>query len=78
MSRKVEEVFLAYLMEHYYSKDEIITMYLNTIIMVPITMVLKQPLKDTLRQNQRTFNLSQAAVLAGIPQAPSYFNPVST
>ena len=31
MSRKVEEIFLAYLMEHYYSKDEIITMYLNTI-----------------------------------------------
>ena len=31
MSRKVEEAILASEMEHYYSKEEILTMYLNTV-----------------------------------------------
>ena len=77
MSRKVEEVFLAYLMEHYYSKDEIITMYLNTIYYGTDYYGIKAASEGYFKTEPKDLNLSQAAVLAGIPQAPSYFNPVS-
>lgn len=77
MSRKVEEMFLAYLMEHYYSKDEIITMYLNTIYYGTDYYGIKAASEGYFNTDPKDLNLSQAAVLAGIPQAPSYFNPVS-
>ena len=77
MSRKVEEIFLAYLMEHYYSKDEIITMYLNTIYYGTDYYGIKAASEGYFNTDPKDLNLSQAAVLAGIPQAPSYFNPVS-
>lgn len=77
MSRKVEEIFLAYLMEHYYTKDEIITMYLNTIYYGTDYYGIKAASEGYFNTDPKDLNLSQAAVLAGIPQAPSYFNPVS-
>ena len=77
MSRKVEEVFLAYLMEHYYSKDEILTMYLNTIYYGNDHYGIKSASEAYFKTEPKDLNLSQAAVIAGIPQAPSYFNPVS-
>ena len=77
MSRKVEEIFLAYLVEHYYSKDEIITMYLNTIYYGTDYYGIKAASEGYFNTDPKDLNLSQAAVLAGIPQAPSYFNPVS-
>lgn len=77
MSRKVEEMFLAYLMEYYYSKDEIITMYLNTIYYGTDYYGIKAASEGYFNTEPKDLNLSQAAVLAGIPQAPSYFNPVS-
>ena len=77
MSRKVEEIFLAYLMEYYYSKDEIITMYLNTIYYGTDYYGIKAASEGYFNTDPKDLNLSQAAVLAGIPQAPSYFNPVS-
>ena len=72
MSRKVEEVFLAYLMEHYYSKDEMNTIYYGTDY-----YGIKAASEGYFKTEPKDLNLSQAAVLAGIPQAPSYFNPVS-
>ena len=77
MSRKVEEIFLAYLMEHYYSKDEIITMYLNTIYYGTDYYGIKAASEGYFNTDPKDLSLSQATVLAGIPQAPSYFNPVS-
>lgn len=54
MSRKVEEAILASEMEHYYSKEEILTMYLNTVyyghnyygIYELLTATLEQALVD--------------------------------
>jgi len=77
MSRKIEEVFLAYLMEYYYSKDEIITMYLNTIYFGTDYYGIKAASEGYFNTDPKDLNVSQAAVLAGIPQAPSYYNPVS-
>lgn len=77
MSRKVEEVFLAYLMEYYYTKDEILTMYLNTIYYGTDYYGIKAASEGYFGTDPKDLNLSQAAILAGIPQAPSYYNPVA-
>lgn len=64
MSRKVEEAILASEMEHYYSKEEILTMYLNTVYMVVnyygICMKL---LTATLEQSPSRLTLGQSAML---------------
>lgn len=77
MSRKVEEVILAYLMEFYYTKDEILTMYLNTIYYGNNYYGIEQAAKGYFDTTPAKLSLGQAALLAGMPQAPSYYNPVT-
>ena len=76
MSRKVEEVILAYLMEYYYTKDEILTMYLNSIYYGNDHYGIKAAAKGYFDTTPKDLTLGQAAMLAGMPQAPSYYNPV--
>lgn len=75
MSRKVEEVILAYLMEYYYTKDEILAMYLNTIYYGNDYYGIKQASEGYFDTAPSELTLGQAALLAGMPQAPSYYNP---
>lgn len=77
MSRKVEEVILAYLMELYYTKDEILTMYLNTIYYGNNYYGIEQAAKGYFDTTPAKLTLGQAALLAGMPQAPSYYNPIT-
>lgn len=77
LSRKVEEIMLAFLLEHYYSKDEILAMYLNTIYYGNDYYGVQQASKGYFNATSKDLNLGQAAILAGIPQAPSYYNPIS-
>lgn len=76
MSRKVEEVILAYLMEYYYSKDEILAMYLNTIYYGNDYYGIYQASTGYFDTTPEKLTLGQSALLAGLPQAPSYYNPV--
>ncbi|WP_251441497.1 transglycosylase domain-containing protein [Veillonella intestinalis] len=76
MSRKVEEVILAYLMEYYYSKDEILAMYLNTIYYGNDYYGIYQASTGYFDTPPEKLTLGQSALLAGLPQAPSYYNPV--
>lgn len=77
MSRKVEEVILAYLMELYYTKDEILTMYLNTIYYGNNYYGIEQASKGYFNTAPAKLTLGQAALMAGMPQAPSYYNPIT-
>ena len=77
MSRKVEEVILAYLMELYYTKDEILTMYLNTIYYGNNYYGIEQASKGYFNTTPAKLTLGQAALMAGMPQAPSYYNPIT-
>ncbi len=75
MSRKVEEVILACMMEHYYSKDEILTMYLNSIYYGNNYTGIKEASQGYFGVLPKNLSLGQSAMLAGMPQAPSYYNP---
>lgn len=77
LSRKAEEIILAFLLEYYYTKDEILTMYLNTIYYGNDYYGIKQATEGYFNTSPKDLNLGQAALLAGIPQAPSYYNPES-
>lgn len=77
MSRKVEEMILAYLMEYYYTKEEILTMYLNSIYYGNDFYGIQAASEGYFETAPKDINLSQAAMLAGMPQAPSYYNPIS-
>ncbi|SUP43657.1 transglycosylase domain-containing protein [Veillonella criceti] len=76
MSRKVEEVILAYLMEYYYTKDEILAMYLNTIYYGNDYYGIYQASNGYFDTTPAHLTLGQSALLAGLPQAPSYYNPI--
>lgn len=75
LSRKMEEVLLAFLMEHDYSKDEIITMYLNSIYYGNNYYGIKVAAKGYFDTTPAELTIPQAALLAGLPQAPTYYNP---
>lgn len=74
-TRKAEEGILALLMEHYYSKDEILAMYLNCIYYGNDYYGLKEASKGYYKISPEYIDLAEAALLAGLVQAPSYYNP---
>lgn len=75
MSRKIEEVILAFLVEHEYSKDEILTMYLNSVYYGNDYYGLKAASRGYFDTTPARLSLAQSAMLAGLHQAPTYYNP---
>ncbi len=75
--RKLNEASIALALERHYSKDEILTMYLNEIYMGRGQYGIKAAARryfGTAELNQ--LELWQVAMLAGMPKAPSAYNPV--
>ncbi|WP_251197589.1 transglycosylase domain-containing protein [Anaerotardibacter muris] len=76
IKRKVREAYISLELEKMYSKDEILQMYLNTInygqgaygIEAASQLYFSKPAKD--------LTLPEAAALIGIPQSPTYNNPI--
>lgn len=75
MSRKAEEAILAVEMEHYYSKDEILAMYLNTVYYGHHYYGIKEAAEGYFGTSPSRLTLGQCAMLAALPNAPSYLDP---
>ena len=75
MSRKVEEAILASEMEHYYSKEEILTMYLNTVYYGHNYYGIYEASHGYFGTSPSRLTLAQSALLAALPNAPSYLDP---
>lgn len=75
MTRKAEEAILAIEMEHYYSKDEILTMYLNTVYYGHNYYGIKEASEGYFGTSPSRLTLGQCAMLAALPNAPSYLDP---
>ncbi|HET7628140.1 MAG TPA: PBP1A family penicillin-binding protein, partial [Bacillales bacterium] len=74
--RKIQEAWLAIQLEQHYTKDEILEMYLNKIYYGNGAYGLKTAAEvyfDT--KDLSKLNLSQMALLAGLPNAPSAYDP---
>ncbi len=76
-TRKIYEILLTFRLEHALSKDQILEIYMNQIFLgnraygfaAASETYFGKPLKD--------ISIAEAAMLAGLPKAPSSYNPIS-
>ncbi|MBK6568164.1 penicillin-binding protein 1A [Candidatus Aalborgicola defluviihabitans] len=76
-TRKIYEILLTFKLEHFLSKDQILEIYMNQIFLgnraygfaAASEAYYGKPLKD--------ITIAEAAMLAGLPKAPSAYNPIS-
>lgn len=73
--RKFQEAVLARDMEAVLSKPEILELYMNRIPMGPRVFGVEAAAQKYFGKSARDINLAEAALLAGLPQAPSRYNP---
>ena len=76
-TRKVREAVLAWQLEDTWSKDKILTEYLNTVFYGSRAYGVEAAARTYFHKHASQLTLPQAALLAAIPKAPSQFNPVS-
>ncbi|MEG1496596.1 MAG: biosynthetic peptidoglycan transglycosylase [Clostridiales bacterium] len=75
-TRKIAEVFVAHDLEKAYTKDEILEIYTNIIYMGHGCYGIKEASNTYFHTEPINLTFAEAAVLAGIPQAPSRYNPI--
>ena len=75
--RKVQEALLALWLERRFSKDELLEIYLNRVYLGGGAHGVDAAARLFFNVSARRVNLWQAAMLAGLPQAPSRTNPRS-
>ena len=73
--RKAEELLLAMDMEANFSKDEILELYLNTIYYGSNYYGIAEASEGYFGKYPRDLKLPEAAMLAGVPNAPSLYSP---
>ncbi len=76
LKRKIKEAILAYRLERYLTKDEILTIYLNQIYLGSRAYGVEAAARTFFGVHVSQLTLAQAAVLAGLPPAPSRYNPL--
>jgi len=77
ITRKVKEMILALLVERRYSKDQILEMYLNQVPYGGTAWGIQEASRMYLNKSATKLSLAEAALLAGLPQAPSLYSPYS-
>ena len=75
LSRKWNEMALAWQMERKYSKNEILDMYLNTVYFGSNAYGIEAAARTYFDKDPMDLTLPEAALLAGLPQAPSAYSP---
>jgi len=75
ISRKIQEALLAIEIERYYTKDEILERYLNLIYFGAGAYGIQAAAHEYFGTDVGRLTLAQAALLAGLPAAPSDYSP---
>jgi 1A family penicillin-binding protein len=73
--RKIKEAFLAMELTRRYSKDQILEMYMNEISYGNRAYGIEAAAETYFGKPARELTLPEASLLAGLPQAPSYYDP---
>ena len=73
--RKIKEALLAYKIDKYLTKEEILTLYLNHIYLGHGTYGIEAASQGYFGKSARDLTLAEAAVMAGLPKAPSNYSP---
>jgi len=75
LRRKVQEMLLALWLEHTYTKDEILTAYLNRVYLGAGTYGVDAAAHTYFGKSARDMDLRECAIIAGLLRAPSRFAP---
>lgn len=73
--RKLKEAILAYRLEHYLSKEEILTIYLNQIYLGAGAYGVEAAARQYFAKHVGELNIAESALIAGLVQSPSRYNP---
>ena len=76
LARKVREAALAWQLSQRWSKDRILTAYLNTIYFGNGAYGILQAARTYFDKSAAELTLPEAALLAGLPRSPTYYDPV--
>jgi len=74
--RKMKEWIIATRLEKYYTKDEIIALYLNKFDFLNLAVGIKSASQIYFNRSQDSLKIEQAAMLIGMAKNPSLFNPI--
>jgi len=74
--RKIQEAVLAYRISQIYSKDQIMEMYLNSVYYGHLSYGVEAAAQTYFGKHAKDLNLPEASLLAGLPQAPSGYDPI--
>ena len=77
LARKFNEVLLAFKIESNLSKDQILELYINQIYLGQRTYGFGAAAQTYFGKPLTALNLAESAMLAGLPKAPSRYNPIA-
>jgi len=75
IARKIKEFILSYKIEKTFTKDEILQMYLNEIPYGSVIYGVESASQTFFAKSAKDLTLAEAAILASIPKAPTYYSP---
>ena len=76
-TRKIYEILLTFKLEHMLSKDQIFEIYLNQIYLGQRAYGFASAAETYFGKSLKDLSIAEAAMLAGLPKAPSAYNPVN-
>jgi len=77
LRRKIREFILAKRLERAFTKEQILWMYLNGVYLGHHSYGVQAAAENYYRKNAEDLTLEEAALIAGLPQAPSRYSPFS-
>ena len=76
-TRKIYEILLTYKLEHLLGKDQILEIYMNQIFLGNRAYGFASAAETYFGKQLKDISIAEAAMLAGLPKAPSAYNPFS-
>ena len=76
-TRKIYEILLTFKLEHLLTKDQILEIYMNQIFLGNRAYGFAAASEAYFGKPLKSLSIAEAAMLAGLPKAPSAYNPIS-
>lgn len=76
-TRKIYEILLTFKLEHLLTKDQILEIYMNQIYLGNRAYGFAAAAETYFGKSIKDITIAEAAMLAGLPKAPSAYNPIS-
>ncbi len=76
-TRKIYEILLTFKLEHMLTKDQILEIYMNQIFLGNRAYGFAAASEAYFGKQLKDITIAEAAMLAGLPKAPSAYNPIS-